>query len=38
VHLAAKFQFKRVVREFAQGRALTADEQSPAPRSSSGVR
>src|SRR5260370_20694252 len=28
---AAKFQFERVVREFAQWRAVPADERSPAP-------
>ena len=31
MHPAAKFQFERVVREFAQWRAVPADERSPAP-------
>ena len=30
MHPAAKFQFERVVREFAQWRAVPADERSPA--------
>jgi hypothetical protein len=31
MHPAAKFQFERVVREFAEWRAVPADERSPAP-------
>jgi hypothetical protein len=31
MHPAAKIQFERVVREFAQWRAVPADERSPAP-------
>ena len=31
MHPAAKVQFDRVVREFAQWRAVPADERSPAP-------